>query len=61
MEVSGDGIIDYVIQDTGGTRAIRSSGLSEVDDVKLPDNFNQAITRSKSKSVTRSYFPGQLT
>jgi RHS repeat-associated protein len=37
MEVNGDGLVDYVIDD-GGIRAIRSSGLAQDHDVRLPEN-----------------------
>jgi hypothetical protein len=42
MEVNGDGLVDYVINDAGGIRAIRSSGLAEVHDVRLQENHVRA-------------------
>jgi hypothetical protein len=38
MEVNGDGLVDYVIDDRAGIRAIRSSGLAQDHDVRLPEN-----------------------
>jgi RHS repeat-associated protein len=38
MEVTGDGLADYVIDDDAGIRAIRSSGLAQDHDVRLPEN-----------------------
>jgi RHS repeat-associated protein len=40
MEVDGDGLFDYVIDDSVGIRAIRSSGLAQAHDVRLPENQN---------------------
>jgi RHS repeat-associated protein len=52
MEVNGDGIADYVIQDAGGIRAIRSSGLAQRDDVKLPDNQSgDYVSQEKKRSI----------
>jgi hypothetical protein len=38
MEVNGDGLVDYVIDDGDGVRAILSSGLAQAHDVRLPEN-----------------------
>ena len=39
---SGDGVIDYVVTDSAGARAIRSAGLAQAHDVLLPDNQSPA-------------------
>ncbi|MGY4366832.1 hypothetical protein ACVW1A_002897 [Bradyrhizobium sp. LB1.3] len=38
MEANGDGLIDYVIDDGVGIRAIVSSGLAQAHDIRLPEN-----------------------
>jgi RHS repeat-associated protein len=59
MEVNGDGLIDYVIDDAAGIRAIRSSGLAQEHDVRLPEN--EAPAAYAQQEAKRAIFlPGPV-
>jgi YD repeat-containing protein len=59
MEVNGDGLVDYVIDDGNGIRAIRSSGLAQQHDVRLPENQVPAdYTQHEAKRAI--FLPGPV-
>jgi RHS repeat-associated protein len=62
MEANGDGLVDYVVQDGNGFRAIRSPGLAQVHDVLLPENEfpTDYSLQEKKRSIALPGPVGQL-